>query len=105
MLMWHPGEPVEIAALQVLNVPFAVPQVSVRLNEIPKDQLAMLDFYTGCWRRNRELLLGGEFEALSPLGNYPVLRARRGGSQIVGLYADWVVKLDGRVSGLLTLEP
>jgi alpha-galactosidase len=96
MIMWHPSEPAEIAALQLLNVLFSVPQVSVRLQQIPPEQLAMLDFYTGYWRRNRELLLDGEFEALSPLGNYPVLRARRGGRQIVGLYADWVVRLDGR---------
>jgi alpha-galactosidase len=96
MIMWHPGEPVEVAALQLLNVLFSVPQVSVRLQQIPPEQLAMLDFYTGYWRRNRELLLDGEFEALSPLGNYPVLRARRGGRQIVGLYADSVVRLDGR---------
>jgi alpha-galactosidase len=98
MIMWHHGEPVEIAALQLLNVLFSVPQVSVRLREIPPEHLAMLDFYTGYWRRNRELLLDGEFEAPSPLGNYPALRARRGGRQVVGLYADGVVKLDARAA-------
>lgn len=95
MIMWHPGEPVEVAALQLLNVLFSVPQVSVRLSQIPQDHQAMLAFYTAYWRRNRELLLDGELEAPSPLGNYPELRARHGARQIVGLYADRVVRLDG----------
>jgi alpha-galactosidase len=94
MIMWHYGEPVEIAAFQLLNVLFSVPQVSVRLQEIPRDHFAMVKFYTDYWRRNRAVLLDGSFEALSPNANYPVLRARQAGKEIVGLYADAVVRLD-----------
>jgi alpha-galactosidase len=96
MIMWHYDEPVELAAFQLLNVMFSVPQVSVRLQEIPKDHFEMVRFYTGYWRRNRAVLLEGAFEALSPNANYPVVRASRGGKQIVGLYADAVVALDDR---------
>jgi alpha-galactosidase len=95
MIMWHYGEPVELAAFQLLNVMFSVPQVSVRLQEIPKDHAEMVRFYTDYWRRNRAVLLDGAFEALSPNANYPVVRASGGGKQIVGLYADAVVGLDG----------
>ena len=95
MIMWHPTEPVELAAFQLLNVMFSVPQVSVRLREIPKDHFEMIRFYTDYWRRNRAVLLDGAFEAFSPNANYPVVRASRGGKQIVGLYADAVVRLDG----------
>jgi alpha-galactosidase len=95
MIMWHPQEPVELAAFQLLNVMFSVPQVSVRLQEIPRDHFDMVRFYTDYWRRNRAVLLDGAFEALSPNANYPVVRASRGGKQIVGLYADAVVGLDG----------
>jgi len=98
MVMWHYGEPVEIAALQLLNVLFSVPQLSVRLQEIPKDHYTMVQFYTGYWAANREVLLGGELEPLFPAANYPVVTARRGGKQIVGLYGDMVVGLDGRAS-------
>ena len=56
----------------------------------------MVRFYTDYWRRNREVLLEGAFEALSPNANYPVVRASGSGKQIVGLYADAVVALDGR---------
>jgi len=36
-----------------------------------------------------------DFEALAPAANYPVLIARGGGKQIVGLYGDAFVRLDG----------
>jgi alpha-galactosidase len=98
MIMWHYGERVEIAALQLLNILFSVPQVSVRLQEIPQDHFAMVRFYTSYWRDNRPVLLDGEFEAVSPAANYPVLIGRAGGKQIVGLFGDAVVKLDGRAT-------
>jgi alpha-galactosidase len=103
MIMWHYGERVEIAAFQLLNVLFSVPQVSVRLQEIPPDHLAMVQFYTTYWRENRPVLLDGAFEALAPAENYPVLIARGGGKQIVGVYGDSFVKLDGRTPGKIDL--
>jgi alpha-galactosidase len=96
MIMWHYGERVEIAAFQLLNVLFSVPQVSVRLAEIPRDHFAMVQFYTSYWRENRAVLLGGAFEARAPAANYPVLIARGGDKQIVGLYGEAFVTLDGR---------
>jgi len=43
------------------------------------------------------------FEALAPSANYPVLVARGAGKQIVGVYGDAVVKLDGRTPGKIDL--
>jgi alpha-galactosidase len=103
MIMWHYGERVEIAAFQLLNVLFSVPQVSVRLQEIPKEHFEMVQFYTSYWRENRPVLLDGAFEALAPAANYPVLVARGAGKQIVGLYGDAVVKLDGRTPAKIDL--
>ena len=96
MIMWHYGERVEIAAFQLLSVLFSVPQVSVRLQEIPKDHFAMVQFYTSYWRENRPVLLDGAFEARAPAANYPVLIASGGGKQIVGIYGDSFVGVDGR---------
>jgi alpha-galactosidase len=94
MIMWHSEEPVEKAAFQLLNVLFSVPQVSVRLAEIPKDHAAMLRFYVDYWRRNRDVLLDGDFEAKAPGANYPMLTARARDKQIVALFADQFVTLD-----------
>jgi alpha-galactosidase len=103
MIMWHYGERVEIAAFQLLNVLFSVPQVSVRLAEIPKDHFEMVQFYTSYWRENRPVLLGGAFEARAPAANYPLLIARGGDKQIVGLYGEAVVTLDDRAPAKVDL--
>ena len=43
MFMWHYDEPVETAALQFLNILFAVPQLSVCREDIPDDHREMGD--------------------------------------------------------------
>jgi alpha-galactosidase len=96
MIMWHAGEPVEIAAFQLLSVMFSVPQVSVRLQEIPADHLAMVGFYTDYWRKNRAVLLDGLLQAVAPTANYPLVIARGDAKQIVGLYGEAVVPVDAR---------
>jgi alpha-galactosidase len=96
MIMWHPGEPVELAALQLLNILFSVPQVSVRLREIPADHLEMIKFYTGYWNANRNVLLDGKLAPLSPSANYPVVIASSAAKQIVGLYSDSFVRLGSK---------
>jgi alpha-galactosidase len=94
MIMWHYTEPVEKAAFQLLNVLFSVPQVSVRLAEIPKDHAAMIRYYIDYWRRNRAVLLDGVLSAPAPGANYPRLTAHAGDKQITALFADQFVTLD-----------
>jgi alpha-galactosidase len=94
MIMWHPGEPVASAALQLLDILFAVPQLSVRLREVPPDHLQMVKFYTAYWNANRGVLLDGKLEPLFPAANYPIVIASAGDKQIVGLYGDNVVPLE-----------
>ena len=94
MIMWHYGEPVEKAAFQIVNVLFSVPQVSVRLQDIPKDHFAMIQHYTKYWRDNRAVLLDGELEAQDAANAYPVVRARTTDKEIVGVYGDAVVRLE-----------
>ncbi len=76
MVMWHPDEPVESAAMQLLHTLFAVPQVSVLLDRLPADHRAMLRFLLGFWREQRDLLLDGELEPAGPEQFYPVVCAR-----------------------------
>ena len=96
MIMWHYGEPVEIAAFQLLNVLFSVPQVSVRLQEIPKDHCAMVRFYTDYWRRQPGGAAGRRVRGAVARRELPGrARPRAGGKQIVGLYGDAVIGLDG----------
>ncbi len=98
MIMWHPGEPVEAAARQLLHILFSVPQVSVRLREIPADHREMLTFWTRYWTDNRPVLLDGALEPLFPAQNYPVVIGRSASKQIIGLYGDGVAPLDGKTA-------
>jgi alpha-galactosidase len=91
MIMWHPDESVEAAALQVLNILFSVPQISVRLAEISDDHRQMLQFWLGYWKENRELLLDGEFRAVAPAQNYPMVMGRQDGKLIAAIYQDMFV--------------
>ncbi|MEL6832990.1 MAG: glycoside hydrolase family 36 protein [Bacteroidota bacterium] len=93
MITWHPEEPVEIAALQVTNILFSVPQISVILREIPLPYQRMITHYNQYWLTNRPILLDGEFIACDPLANYPILQASQGSKSIIGLYSDQVVRV------------
>ena len=94
MLTWHYDEPVEIAALQLVNVLFSVPQLSVRMAEISSDHKQMITFYTRYWLENRAILLDGEFIPYSPLSNYPILSAYLDNKIIFGVYENAVVEID-----------
>lgn len=93
MIMWHPDEPVESAALQILNILFSVPQISVRLPEVSEDHRRMIGFWMGYWKENRDVLLDGEFQPVSPGQNYPMVVGRTREKLIAALYQNMVVAL------------
>lgn len=94
MFTWHYEESVEIAALQIVNALFSVLQLSVMLKDVPEDHRKMIEFYTQYWIKNKEVLLDGKFVPISPLGNYPILKAHKDGHIIYGVYEDAVVEVD-----------
>ncbi len=95
MFMWHAEDSVETAALQILNILFSVPQLSVRLDQIPDDHSAMVKFWIGYWRENRDVLLDGEFIPVNPSAVYPKIIARTLSKTIVALFNEVHVSLDG----------
>ena len=95
MITWHPTERVETAALQLTNILFAVPQLSVRLEETTKEHKKMIAFYTKYWKKNQSILMNGDFVPYNPLANYPILSASDEAKIIFGVYEDMVVELDG----------
>ncbi|PAW76608.1 MAG: alpha-galactosidase [Verrucomicrobia bacterium Tous-C9LFEB] len=93
MLMWSLQESPESAALQFLNILFAVPQISVKLDKIPASHLQMLRFWLGFWREHRDVLLDGTLEPLSPELQYPFIVAKKASQWIGAFYADVVAPL------------
>jgi alpha-galactosidase len=94
MLMWNPTEPVESAALQIINILFSVPQFSMLINKLPPDHCEMAKFWLSFWRKHRDALLDGELMPLHPEALYPVVIARTAAKSITALYSPSVVSLE-----------
>ncbi len=93
MFTWHFDEPVEIAALQMLNALFSVPQLSVSIARAPEDHRRMIAFYTRYWLSQKSVLLEGQFTPLKPLANYPILMAEKDEQIIYGVYDDIILEV------------
>ncbi|MBV9851998.1 MAG: alpha-galactosidase [Armatimonadetes bacterium] len=93
MMMWHPDEPTEAAALQLINTLFAVPQISVLLDQIPPDHLEMVRWWLAWWKGHRGVLLDGSLTPLHPEAMYPVVIAADARKKIIAAYADAVLPL------------
>ena len=95
MLMWHRDDAAEAAARQILSVIFAVPQISVRLEDLTPEHRRMLVFWLGFLREHRELLRA-PLEVSAPHNLYPLVRAQKDGEAVIALYDG------GRIVGHLT---
>lgn len=91
MFIWRKEEKVEQAALQILNILYSVPQLSVKLADIPDDHLNMIRFWFKYWNNNRHVLIDGEFIPSNPGANYPSLTAVSDKKQITTLFEDVLV--------------
>ena len=78
MLEWNMASTAEVAARQLLNVIFSVPQISIRFAELPPEHRKMLSFWLNWLVEQREVLLQGRFMPYHPELNYPVISAVNG---------------------------
>ncbi|CAG7624674.1 glycoside hydrolase family 36 protein [Paenibacillus allorhizosphaerae] len=94
MIMWNAQEPVESAALQLVNLLFSVPQVSVLLDRLPEAHRNMLRYWLAFWNEHRDVLLDGKLQPEHPELLYPVVRAYAGEKAILATYHDALLKLE-----------
>ncbi len=78
MLMWDKSGSTENAARQITNVLFSVPQISVKLNDIPAEHMEMLKFYLSFCDRYRDVLLEGSLHVYQPEMLYSMAYAQKG---------------------------
>jgi alpha-galactosidase len=96
MLFWSSKEALSLCARQLLNVLFAVPQISVRLSEGTEEQRALLKAYLTYWYANRDRILHGRFRAEYPEQNFTRLTSEDDKGSIAVLYGDLSYTYDGR---------
>jgi alpha-galactosidase len=94
MIMWHPEEPVESAALQLINCLFSVPQVSVLLDKLPAEHLSMLKYWLEFWSVNRDVLLEGKLEPMNPELLFPLVQVIKENKGIIVTYYDGIVSIE-----------
>lgn len=97
MLLWSPDETPENCALQLLNVLFAVPQISIRPSQAGEAQLRLLRTYLAYWQQNRDILLGGRLVVRHPETGYSAIAAEDAERQkrIAVLYTESAWRLNG----------
>lgn len=93
MVMWHYEDTVESAAMQFIHALFTVPQISVRLDEVPAAHVAMIRRYLAFWREHRDVLLDGRIEPLQPQHAYPVIISETAAKVAAAAYANGFVPL------------
>ena len=94
MITWHPSEPVESAARQLLNVLFSVPQISVLLDQLPEEHMKMLQFYLDFWKRYQGVFLEGELIPHAPAANFTKASAQSNGVAVTVLYEEPTVSIE-----------
>ena len=96
MLFWSPEESERLCARQLLNILFAVPQISVRLTESKQEQRELLAAYLSYWTKHRERILHGRFRAYHPEQNFTRITAEDETGVISVLHGDFPYIWDGR---------
>ncbi|MEM6349057.1 MAG: alpha-galactosidase, partial [Bacteroidota bacterium] len=92
-ITWHPEDRIELAAIQLINSLYSVPQLSVHLRDTDPAFLQMIEFYTRYWSENRAVLLDGDFLPHGPLANYPLLESELDGHRIISVHENLVVPI------------
>lgn len=93
MIMWHPDDSVESAAMQLWHTLFAVPQISVLIDRLSEPHRQMLTAYLAFWRTHRDLLLDGRLTPFEPGMNYPQAQVQNEREWLAAVYANTLVKM------------
>lgn len=104
MVMWPPEISVEMAAFQLTNVLFSVPQISVRYDNLPETHRRMVTQYLRFWTTHRKTLLNGALSVHGYTANFTSVSARLGIEQIAVLYAGQAVPLDSAADQIFVVN-
>lgn len=93
MIDWHLEDRPESVALQLWGTLFAVPQISVRLEEITEAQKAVLSRYLSFWTAHRKTLTEGELRVKFTENGYGYAEASTSDESIAILSAHSVLEI------------
>ena len=88
MIMWNKYAPTETAARQLISTLFGVPQVSVRLIDMPREHCEAIRFWLDFYTKNIDVLHSEDMKVKNPEMGYSQVVTRKGGSLIGVNYAN-----------------
>ncbi|MBO7148442.1 MAG: alpha-galactosidase [Clostridia bacterium] len=95
MLMWHPKERPEIAAIQIINIIFGVMQYSARLDSLTPEMKKMSRFWLDFMKKHKDLLLKSPVHTFDLQNLYTWAKTTRENECMIALFAaDKCVKPD-----------
>ncbi len=100
MLYWAKDESTENCALQLLNILFSVPQISVLLTQSNEEQKTLIKNHIAYWAENRKLILHGEFKPLNPEYNYTFVSSEGENKRVAVSYLGNAYTFDGKATDL-----
>ena len=105
MLYWAKGESKENCAVQLINVLFSVPQVSIQLAEANLEQRLVIERFVRYMKTNCDVLLHASFEVHGVDVGYAELTARSAGKRITAHYQTDSDVFDGQPCDLFNATP
>ena len=88
MMIWNSQEKPVVILRQLLNTLFSVPQISVRLADLPEESRLALAAYLKFTREYREILQRGRLHARHPEQCYPLVSCTLGDETLIAVYAE-----------------
>lgn len=94
MVMWNYNEPVELAAFQLTNILFSVPQISVLHDRMPESHEKMVKTYLDFWTEHRDTLLDGEMLYKNYAADFTYVASVKEDTQIGAVYTGRIAYIE-----------
>ncbi len=104
MVMWNPKECAELAAFQITRPFFAVPQISVRHQNLSEEQKMMVGYYLGLWKEHQDTLMSGTLLYKGYANNFLYVSARKNETQVGVVYGGRCAYLEQLTEQILLIN-
>ena len=104
MIMWNYEDTAESAALQIINIFFGVPQISVLLEKLSPEHQKMLKFYINLWREYRDCILNGTLKIQNPEAGYSFAASCNENCIAAVSYINSVLEIDRQYKKILYIN-
>ncbi len=104
MVMWNYDEPVELAAFQLTNILFSVPQISVLHDRMPESHELMVKTYLDFWTKHRDVLLDGEMLYKNYAADFTYVSSLKDDTQIGAVYAGRIANIEKPTDNIIVFN-